>query len=34
MAMSFASKLPSKWLSADYLTKQQIQYLIFPEGIR
>jgi site-specific DNA recombinase len=25
--------LPSKWLSADYFTKQQIQFLIFPEGI-
>jgi site-specific DNA recombinase len=33
VAISFASKLPSNWLSADYFTKHQIQFLVFPEGI-
>lgn len=33
MVIGFATKLPFKWLSADYFTKQQIQFLIFPEGI-
>lgn len=33
IAIGFASKLPFKWLSADYFTKQQIQFLVFPEGI-
>ena len=33
MAIGFATKLPFKWLSADYFTKQQIQFLIFPEGM-
>lgn len=34
LAINFATKLPSKWLKADYFTKQQIQFLLFPEGIR
>ncbi|MFA6945566.1 MAG: hypothetical protein WC220_06640 [Pedobacter sp.] len=33
-AINFSSKLPSKWTTADYTTKQQIQFLFFPEGIR
>jgi site-specific DNA recombinase len=32
-AVDFASNMPSRWREADYLTKQQLQYLIFPEGI-
>lgn len=31
--VKFASRLPSTWHSADYLTKQAIQFLVFPEGI-
>ena len=34
LAIAFASKMPFKWLSADYLAKQQIQFLVFPDGIR
>lgn len=30
----YASKLSSEWASADYLTKQRLQNLVFPEGIR
>lgn len=33
-AINFSSKLPSKWPTADYTNKQQIQFLFFPEGIR
>lgn len=33
LAIDFCTKLPSKWLSADYFTKQQIQFLVFPEGM-
>ena len=33
MAIGFATKLSFKWLSADYFTKQQIQFLIFPNGM-
>jgi site-specific DNA recombinase len=29
----FCLKIAFKWLSADYFTKQQIQFLVFPEGI-
>ena len=32
-AIGFATKWPSKWLSADYFTKQRIQFLLFPEGM-
>lgn len=32
-AVEFASKMPFKWLSADYFTKQQVQFLLFPDGI-
>lgn len=34
LAFVFASEIPSKWDSSDYITKQGIQNLIFPEGIR
>ncbi|KEO75453.1 hypothetical protein [Anditalea andensis] len=33
LAMDFSTKLAQKWDSYDYVTKQQIQKLIFPEGI-
>lgn len=33
LTMEYASKLPAKWHSSDYITKQSIQRLIFPEGI-
>jgi site-specific DNA recombinase len=33
VATGIAAKLPLKWLSADYITKQSIQNLVFPEGI-
>lgn len=33
MALAFASKMASKWDSAEYSIKQKIQYLLFPEGI-
>lgn len=32
-AINFALELPLKWLSADYRTKQRIQFLLFPEGL-
>ena len=32
-AIEFATELPLKWLSADYYTKQRIQYLLFPKGM-
>ena len=32
-AINFAVNLPSRWLSADYYTKQRLQFLVFPEGI-
>jgi site-specific DNA recombinase len=32
-AINFACNLPSRWLSADYYTKQRLQFLVFPEGI-
>lgn len=32
-AIEFASKMPFKWLSANYLVKQHLQFLVFPEGI-
>ena len=31
--VKFALELPLKWVSADYNTKQRIQFLLFPEGI-
>lgn len=31
--IKFALELPLKWLSADYRTKQRIQFLLFPEGL-
>ena len=34
MTMDFATKMASRWDSADYLTKQEIQYLVFPDGIK
>ena|SRR6185312_1497971 len=33
LAVNFAINLPKKWLSADYHTKQRLQFLVFPEGI-
>ena len=33
LAVNFALNLPKKWLSADYVTKQRLQFLLFPEGI-
>ena len=33
LAIKFATDMPKKWLSADYHTKQRLQYLLFPEGI-
>ncbi|HZY40333.1 MAG TPA: recombinase family protein [Mucilaginibacter sp.] len=33
LAVNFALNLPKKWLSADYSTKQRLQFLVFPEGI-
>jgi site-specific DNA recombinase len=33
LAMDFAANLRQNWLFADYLTKQKIQLLLFPEGI-
>jgi site-specific DNA recombinase len=30
----YASKLASEWASADFVAKQEIQNLVFPEGIR
>jgi site-specific DNA recombinase len=33
LAMDFAINLPKRWLSADYHTKQRLQFLVFPEGI-
>ena len=32
--IKFALELPLKWVSADYNTKQRIQFLLFPQGIR
>ena len=32
--VKFALELPLKWVSADYNTKQRIQFLLFPQGIR
>lgn len=32
-AMKFALDLPLKWVSADYITKSRIQFLLFPHGI-
>ncbi|WP_457130216.1 recombinase family protein [Mucilaginibacter sp. HD30] len=32
-AFDFSLNLPSRWLEADYSTKQKLQYLIFPNGI-
>ncbi len=34
LALDFASEMPSRWDSSDYITKQGIQNLVFPEGIR
>ena len=34
MTIDFTAKMPFKWQSANYYTKQQIQFLVFPEGIR
>ncbi len=34
ITIDFASELQSKWRLADYRTKQRIQFLLFPEGIR
>jgi len=31
--VKFALELPLRWVSADYNTKQQIQLLLFPQGI-
>jgi len=33
LATEFASKMASGWDSSDYITKQAIQNLVFPEGI-
>lgn len=33
LAVSFASDIRLKWVSGDYSVKQQIQFLMFPEGI-
>ncbi|MEO6523808.1 MAG: hypothetical protein ABIN91_19145 [Mucilaginibacter sp.] len=33
-AVQFAAELPLRWQKADYCTKQRIQFLLFPEGIR
>lgn len=33
LTTEFATKMPSRWLSADYLTKQRIRFLVFPDGI-
>lgn len=33
LAVNFASRMRLKWLSGDYVVKQQIQFLVFPEGI-
>ncbi|MFA4980214.1 MAG: hypothetical protein WC589_22080, partial [Sphingobacterium sp.] len=33
LAIDFAVKMPSSWVSSDYVTKQSIQNLIFPEGL-
>ena len=32
-ALEFAAEMPVKWHSADYVTKQNVQFLLFPEGI-
>ncbi len=31
--IKFALELPLKWVSADYNTRQRIQFLLFPQGI-
>jgi site-specific DNA recombinase len=33
LAVNFASRMRLKWLSGDYAVRQQIQFLLFPEGI-
>jgi site-specific DNA recombinase len=33
ISLDLASKLADKWASSDYLTKQKIQTMVFPEGI-
>jgi len=33
MTMGFASEMATRWHSADYSTKQDIQFLLFPQGI-
>ncbi|WP_293785660.1 hypothetical protein [uncultured Pedobacter sp.] len=33
LALEYAVDLPLKWVSADYHTKQQMQILLFPQGI-
>ncbi len=32
--IKIAIGMPATWLSADYSTKQQLQFLVFPQGIR
>ena len=33
LALEYATQLPSKWVSGDYHTKQQLQSLLFPKGM-
>ncbi len=33
MTLNFVAKVPNNWMLADYLTRQQIQNLIFPDGL-
>ncbi|WP_394332975.1 recombinase family protein [Pedobacter insulae] len=33
LTIDFALNMQSRWLTADYYTKQRLQFLIFPEGI-
>jgi site-specific DNA recombinase len=33
LTVNFASRMRLKWLSGDYAVRQQIQFLLFPEGI-
>jgi site-specific DNA recombinase len=33
LTLDFAAKMATEWHSADYLAKQEIQFLLFPDGI-
>jgi site-specific DNA recombinase len=32
-AIEFAQNMPSRWLKGDFVTKQHLQYLVYPSGL-